>query len=312
MILKKTCLTVKRILLPLPHQIKTALLVLLFPMLVLGQELTSEQVWEDYTILKSVLVKGHPSLYDYTTKAVWDQLFTEFETTTVKALQNKHDLYKSLTALTDHVRDGHLIVMRPLLDSIPNLFPLLLKIIDGQLYTATDDFEIPIGAELLAIDGTASAVLLKQFMKYAPADGYNTTKKDRQVEREFGILHFYEFGSRPTYQITYKTPTGVVLQKTIYSQPFESIGARFVTLNSNRKNNNRNQKMPFLYVIDSLQTAVLTLPTFHLAADRFQSELATIFKEIKRKKSQHLIVDIRQNDGGYPQNAISAFSYLTK
>ena len=31
-------------------------------------------------------------------------------------------------------------------------------------------------------------------MKYASADGFNETKKDRQIEMEFGILHFYEFG----------------------------------------------------------------------------------------------------------------------
>ena len=46
--------------------------------------------------------------------------------------------------MTDYVRDGHLIVMRPQIDSLPNLFPLLLKIINKKLYSDTDNFDFVI------------------------------------------------------------------------------------------------------------------------------------------------------------------------
>ncbi len=300
-------------------------LILLLPLTVFGQkELTKGLIIEDYTILKNVLTKGHPSLYEYTSKSKWDSLFTNFEKEKVKTIQNNTDLYKSITELTDYVRDGHLIVMHPKLDSIPKLFPLLLKIINGKLYADTDDFGIPIGSEIVSIDGVHGTELRKKLMKYAPSDGFNTSKKDRQVEREFGILHFYEFGSSPSYQIEYKTPSDKTITKNIESQSFESIGSRFNKRNSYfsiyHKSDNKDEYAkntirkikPFVYFVDSLSTAVLTINSFNLNVEQFQSSLKDIFKEIKRKKAENLIIDIRQNEGGYPLNAINTFSYIAR
>lgn len=287
--------------------------VLLLPSLILGQkQLTQEQVFEDYTILKNVLTQGHPNLYEYTTKSQWDSLFAKYEGKKLKTIENNTDLYKGITELTDHIRDGHLIVMRPQLDAIPHLFPLWLKIINGKLYTDTDDFGIPVGSEIISIDGINGTAIRKALLKYAPSDGFNTTKKERQIEREFGILHFYEFGAKSTYLVEYKTPSYQLITKTIKSQSFESIGRRFNKRNSHFAKNTLRKKEPYLYFVDSLNTAVLTLNTFTLEVAKFQSAVKAIFKEIKRKKCKNLIIDIRQNEGGYPLNAINTFSYVAR
>ncbi len=299
--------------------------ILLLPLIVFGQkELTKEQILEDYVILKDVLTKGHPGLYEYTSKSEWDSLFVNFEKEKSKAIHNHNDLYKSITELTSHVRDGHLIVMHPPLESIPKMFPLLLKIINDKLYTDTDDFGIPIGSEIVSIDGVNGTELRKRLMKYAPSDGFNMSKKDRQIEREFGILYFYEFGAKHTYQIKYKTTSNQVITKNIESQSFESIGSRFTKRNSyfsiyhKSKNksdfvkNTLGKKEPFLYFVDHLNTAVLTLNSFGLNQEKFQSRLKELFKEIKKRKAQYLVIDLRQNEGGYPENAINTFSYIAK
>jgi len=298
--------------------------LVLFPLSLFSQnELSREQVLEDYTILKNVLTKGYPSLYEYTSQSEWDSLFSNFENEESSTIHNNNDLYKSITKLTDYARDGHLIVMRPQLDTLPKLFPLLLKIIGEKFYTDTYDFDIPVGSEIISIDNINGTELRNRFLKYAPSDGFNITKKDRQVEREFGILHFYEFGAKDNYQIEYKTPSNELLIKTIESKTFESISKRLVNRNSyfstyhNIKNktefaNNTIRKQePYLYLIDSLNTAVLTMNSFMLDVKKFQAELKSIFKEINQKKIEHLIIDIRQNKGGYPLNSINAFSYLT-
>jgi hypothetical protein len=212
--------------------------------------------------------------------------------------------------------------MHPQLDSIPKLFPLLLKIIDEKFYTDTDDFGIPIGSEIISIDDIRGTELRKSLLKYAPSDGYNTSKKDRQIEREFGILHFYEFGTKDLYQVNYKTPSNDIFTKDIKSQSFQSIGKRFVNRNSyfskyhNAEDkpeyvkNTIGKKEPFIYFIDSLNTAVLTMNSFDLNVEKFQLELKDIFKQINQKKIDQLIIDIRQNEGGYPINSINAFSYI--
>ena len=303
---------------------KTIIFIIIFcPLFVLGQEeLTKEQLTEDFTILKNVLTKGYPSLYEYTSQSKWDSLFTNFEKEKLTTIKTTNDFYKSITELTDYARDGHLIVMRPQLSSIPKLFPLLLKIIDEKFYTDTDDFGIPIGSEIISIDGLNAIKLRQTFFKYAPSDGFNKTKKDRQIEREFGILHFYEFGAKDIYQVEYKTPSNEIHTKNIKSQSFESIGSKFVNRNSyfslyhNAENkaefakNTIGKKEPFVYFVDSLNTAVLTMNSFQLDVEKFREELKIIFKNINRKKIEHLIIDIRQNEGGYPLNSINAFSYI--
>ena len=306
-------------------KLKIFFFAVFLPSIVFSQkQLTKEQVLEDYEILKNVMTKAHPSLYEYTSQSEWDELFKNFELEKLQTIQNKGDFYKSITELTDHVRDGHFIVMRPQLASIPKFFPLLLKIIDGKLYTDTDDFGIPLGSEIASIDGIDGEELRKKLMKYAPSDGFNTSKKDRQLEREFGILHFYEFAAKPTYKIIYKTPSNQVFTKNIDSQSFEEIGKRFPTrssyFSSYHKSENKSEfvkntlgkKEPFLYFIDSLKTAVLTINAFGLEQARFQSELKDLFKEIKQKKAKQLIIDLRQNEGGYPENANFVFSYIAR
>ena len=292
-------------------KIKILFLAILLPLIALGQKrLTIEQVLEDYEILKNVLTKGHPNLYEYTSKSEWESLFTDFEENKITTIYNNNDFYKSISKLTDYVRDGHLIVMRPQLDSVPNLFPLLFKIINKKLYTDTDDFDIPVGSEIISIDGMNAMEIRDRLMKYAPSDGFNETKKDRQIEMEFGILHFYEFGAKPAYQVEYKTPSNEVMTNTIESQSFESIGKRFTKKNSFLARKTLSKKGPHLYFIDSLNTAVLTLNTFNLDIERFQGALADIFKDIKRKKAKNLIIDVRKNEGGYPLNAITTFTYI--
>ncbi len=300
-----------------------SLVIFFCPLFALGQVvLTKEQFREDYSILKNILTKGYPSLYEYTSPSEWDSLFTVFEKDKLHTINSINDFYKSITALTNYTRDGHLIVMHPPLTSIPKLFPLLLKVIDEKLYTDTDDFGIPIGAEIISIDNISAATIRNKLLKYAPSDGYNTSKKDRQIEREFGILHFYEFGPKDSYQVAYKTFSNEVFKKTIKSQSFESIGGRFGKRNSyfsiyhGAKDKHEfvkrtiGKKEPFVYFIDTLRTAVLTMNSFQLDVDKFQSELQLIFKNINRKKIQNLLIDIRQNEGGYPLNSIKAFSYI--
>jgi len=292
-------------------KIKILFLAILLPLIALGQKrLTNEQVLEDYEILKNVLTKGHPNLYEHTSKSEWESLFTDFEENKITTIYNNNDFYKSITKLTDYVRDGHLIIMRPQLDSVPNLFPLWFKIINKKLYTDTDDFDIPVGSEIISIDGMNAMEIRDRLMKYAPSDGFNETKKDRQIEMEFGILHFYEFGAKPAYQVEYKTPSNEVMTNTIESQSFESIGKRFTKRNSFLARKTLSKKGPHLYFIDSLNTAVLTLNTFNLDKERFQGALADIFKDIKRKKAKNLIIDVRKNEGGYPLNAITTFTYI--
>ena len=286
-------------------------------------ELSQEQVLKDYTIFKEIITTGHPSLYEYTSKSQWDSIFSSFEQKDIKEIRTSNDLFKSITSIADKAKDGHLIIHHPKMDTVPPLFPLLLKIIDGRFYTDTDDFGIPIGSEIMSINSKSSQEILKDLLKYAPSDGFNLTKKYRQIEKEFGILHYYEYGSKKSYAVKYTAIDGEAKTIDIAPKSFESIGNRYPNRNSHFAlyhqdtdrldyfKNRIAEKWPYIYYIDSINTAVLTVNSFGLDPQEFKSKLIDLFKEIKKKKAKNLIIDIRQNIGGYRINAINLYAFLT-
>ncbi|MBK6265512.1 hypothetical protein JKA74_10725 [Marivirga sp. S37H4] len=295
-----------------------------FPVALSAQtELMQKQIREDYSIFKNILTSAHPGLYEYTSQAQWDSLFTHFEEG-LNQLKNADDLFKSMSALADHVKDGHFIIHHQKMDTVPSMFPLFIKIIDEKFYADTDDFDIPVGSEITSVDGINSEELLNRMLKYAPSDGYNVTRKYRQIELEFGILLFYEFGAKKAYTVRCRTPDNLTKTTEIQSQSLESIGNR----NHNRHSyfsayhqttdkaahfrNTIHRKWPFVYFIDSTNTAVLTVNSFGVDPQEFKSRLIDIFKEIKKKKTDHLIIDVRQNIGGFRINAINLFSFISE
>lgn len=283
-------------------------------------ELTEKQIHEDFTIFKTILTSSHPSLNEYTTKSEWDSIFVSFE----KKIKNFDDLFRSINVISDYVRDGHLRVLHPKMKTVPSMFPLLLKIIDKKLYTDTGDFDIPVGSEIISIDGIKSDILINRLLKYAKTDGYNLSKKYRQIESEFSILHYYEFEKKNNYKVNYITTNNRQIKTVnVKSKPFKSIGMRFPNRNSyfsmyhnkagrfEHFKNTINQKFPNIYFIDSLKTAVLTVNSFGVNPQEFKSKLIGIFKTIRKKKTEFLIIDIRKNIGGYRVNAINLFSFIT-
>lgn len=302
---------------------KLIILSIFLPLILSAQtELTKKQIQEDFTIFKNVLINSHPSLYEYTTKSEWDSIFNSFENK-INQIKTSDDLFKSINVIADNVKDGHLRVLHPTMETVPSMFPLVLKIIDTKLYTDTEDFGIPIGSEIISIDGIKNDELINSLLKYAQTDGYNLTKKYRQIESEFGILHFYEFGAKSSYNVTYITPNNQTKTIEVLSQSFQSIGMRFPNRNSyfsiyhnktdklEHLKNTLSQKMPYVFFIDSINTAVLTVNSFGVNPQEFKSKLIDLFKGIKKKKAEALIIDIRQNIGGFRINAINLFSFIT-
>ena len=285
-------------------------------------ELTEEQIHEDFTIFKKVLTNSHPGLYEYTSEPQWDSVFENFDKELAQ-LKNSNDLFKSLNLIASHVKDGHLRILHPKIENVPSMFPLVLKIISKKIYTDTEGFGIPVGSEIVSIANVKSEELLDRFVKYVQSDGNNNTKKFRQIELEFGILHYYEFGAKDSYEVVYLGRNNQRITAEIESQPFESIGKRFASRNSYFSNyhnkpdklehfkNTISQKLPFVYFIDSINTAVLTANSFGVDPQEFKSKLIDIFKDIKKNKVKSLIIDIRQNDGGYRVNAIHLFTFIT-
>ena len=287
-------------------------------------QLDSIKAAEDFTVFQKILTEGHPALYEYISKDSLSHLFSS-QRNKISDSTTDIDLYKSLVTITSPIGDGHLQLFAPnTLKTESYYFPLILKIIDSEFYTDTKDFGIPIGSKIVEINEIKTATLLQKFKKYISSDGYNNTRKYRDIELKFGLYFAYEFGITKKFEIKYKTPGSEEIKSiTLDAEPFIRVRLRNAKRNSYfhpfHKNTDTIQyfedrisnKNPYVYYKKNLKTAILVVNSFSGDIKIFKSTLIKIFKEINKKKIEHLIIDVRNNDGGYRPNAIHLFSFIT-
>lgn len=282
-----------------------------------------DQATEDFKIFEKILKEGHPALYDYTDKEKLDIAFDEAKESFANDTLDIR-LFKKMQKIVAQIKDGHLLLFPPnTLNTTQYYFPLIIKMINTDFYTDTDDFGIPIGSKILEINGKKITHILEDLKKYAASDGSNLTRKYRDVELKFGLYYVCEYGLTKEFKVLYTEPDGTEKTSAILSEPFVTVKHRNTKRNSYfakyhlQKDGidffaqHVNPKEPFVYYKDHLKTAVLVVNSFAGDTKAFKSSLIKIFKELHKKKTKHLIIDIRNNDGGYRPNAIHLFSYIT-
>jgi len=278
------------------NRISCTVLFITISFALFGQKkISQQQAQEDFRIFENILKKGHPSLYEYISKSDLDSIFS-----VTKESLNKEttdiEVFKKMQQLTDHIKDGHLQLYAPnTMNTTQYYFPLILKIIQTEFYTDTDDFEIPIGSKILRINKKPTSQILEALKKYAPADGHN---------------------------FNYLTPNGDEKSITLTSEQFVKAKHRNINRNSYFSNyhgqqdkvaffsKHINSKEPFIYYKDHLQTAVLVVNSFGVDIRAFKTRISQLFKEVYKNKVKHLIIDIRNNDGGYRPNSVHLFSFI--
>jgi len=278
---------------------------------------------KDFTIFENILKKGHPRLFEYLTR---DSLDVAFQ---IKQSIDKNitdiALYKKMLQITDRIKDGHLLLFAPKTIKVDqNYFPLILKVINAHFYVDTDDFGIPIGSKITSINGKNDTQILEDFKKYVATDGFNLTRKYRDIELKFGLFYAYEYGITKKFTVEYIAPTGTSKKIELAAESFITTKLRNTKRNSyfaqfhNQKNGfdffekHINNKEPFVYYKEELNTAILVVNSFGIDIRIFKSKLVTIFKELKEKKIRRLIIDLRNNDGGFRPNTVHLYSFIAK
>ncbi|RZS92535.1 S41 family peptidase [Aquimarina brevivitae] len=298
---------------------------LCLPQLAEGQyTLGASKAKEDFTVFENILLQAHPGLYDHISKDLLSQLLTKEKTNLSDSITDI-ELYKKLLKISDPIGDGHLQLFAPEKLKIQTYyFPIIVKIIDGEFYTDTNDFELPVGTKITAINDIPAPTILARLKKYVPTDGHNLSRKHREIELKFGLFYAYEFGIVKEFKVSYESQDNSILQsKVILAEPFIKVRLRNAKRSSyfaafhQQKNDIRyfekyiGNKDPYVIYKDALKTAILVVNSFSVDIKPFKSKLVKIFKEINKRKIEHLVIDVRNNDGGYRPNAIHLYSFLT-
>lgn len=289
---------------------------------VLNGQFSSDQFVQDLRTFRSIREKANSGLYVYRNKKQIDSIYQQAEE---KARNSKNifDFYKVIAQLTGFEGSCHNYTDLPnhasyYLTQKPEYLPITLKNIDGRLLQDSKDTAVPLGAEILSINGVSAKQMIRRFSQYYFSDGYSMPYKET-TGFERGILDkFYiEFGNHKEYLIQYQW-NGVVKEVSLPGIPLES----FKKLQESRYSLTFDKKLlseKYSFSKEGEGIYRLSLRGFDFATGKedpaykkFSVFLDQMMDTLEQEKIQDLIIDLRGNTGGTGALYEKVFSYFTQ
>lgn len=289
------------------------------------QTFSREAMLEDFRYMKKALLQCHPGLYRYQTSAQIDSLFHATEA----AIGDSLSLYEGFalfSRLTSAIRCAHTVLTpqenwTELFFREVRHFPYQVFFIGDKAYLTvnrTRDKTIKPGAELLSINGMTADSIRQRLFRHLSADGYNQTLKAWQIDNLMFSYYYHLLIGRPdTFLIQYRDLDGAVRE---HRSP--ALGTREVDQNTHKNPVNRAilrhypRKKPQRFEIDPARgIAVLTLREFFggdgaSARRQLREYLGKCMQQISEQKIGHLVVDLRNNSGGYDSQGQELLSWF--
>ena len=273
---------------------------------------SAEELQADFKQFRQFLESSHPKMYRFTSRKTFDSLF-EAQYRLINRPLSTQEFYPILAPLVARVGCGHTSLWSPdgYWDRAPQrMFPLGVYARDGKLYVIHSyNRESPVayGCQVLSVNGRDAGILLNELLENIWSDGFINTGKYWRLNNVFSHLYALNFGFPEKFDITVLEHG---LEKRIRMDPIprntmwnyrDSLVASGVI----------PRKDLFMELIDE-ETALLTIRTFAWYDNNkgFKRFIDSSFQVIKSKKIEHLILDLRGNDGGDPFCSTHLMSYL--
>jgi hypothetical protein len=285
--------------------------------------LTAEQANLDMRVLRRVLLALHPALTKYRSQAEMDAAVATFEARG-NAARTPTEMYLAATELAAAIRCGHTwtnvlnqsgITKAALLDSA-NKLPFTMTLVEGRwLVLASADVAIQKGDEVLAVNNIAAREMVAMMMPYLRADGSSDGKRLRQLGHD--RLDFSQMDilwpllSPPVegkYNIELRRTAGGMGSVIKVNAAATTIAARKASL---AVQGVKPIDPKWRFRIEN-NVGYLTLPNFAFWNSKFDwaGFLANTFAELNNKSVPHLVIDIRDNEGGDGAIGGAVMSYL--
>lgn len=289
---------------------------------VLNGQFSSDQFVEDLRTFRSIREKANSGLYVYRNKKQIDSIYQQAEE---KARNSKNifDFYKVIAQLTGFEGSCHNYTDLPnhasyYLTQKPEYLPITLKNIDGRLLQDSKDTAVPLGAEILSINGVSAKQMIRRFSQYYFSDGYSMPYKETTgFERGMLDKFYIEFGNHKEYLIQYQW-NGVVKEVSLPGIPLEN----FKKLQESRYSLTFDKKLfseKYSFSKEGEGIYRLSLRGFDFATGKedpaykkFSVFLDQMMDTLEQEKIQDLIIDLRGNTGGTGALYEKVFSYLTQ
>lgn len=272
-----------------------------------AQDLSPDQLKEDFRIFRESLEKFHPEMYRFTAPEVFEAQFEEIETA-IETPMSQQEFYKLLRPVLVSLKDGHIKWIVQGKDQHygfyeENLFPVELYFENEKVFALRhfSGEKIPALAEVLTINNQPIQSIKSQLMKTLTfGDGESQGGKYFQLNRYFSAYFATEFGTRENYTVEW-----VAHGKT---EKWTGSGVSREEI----ENNFSEVEAPFTFKMINGWTGVLKINRFYSMPGEpdFSKFLKNSFQSLKNEGISNLILDLRGNEGGSEKLGIELYSYL--
>ena len=298
-----------------------------------NQKTAAPKFKEDLIVLKEILEANHPSLYWYTTKDSMDYYFNNAINSINDSL-TEVECRNKVAFVLSKIHCGHTAV-RFSKDFTKQqekhrypMFPLSIKTWKDTLVVTgcylPKDTTFKRGTVITSINGRSNKELLDSMFQLISTDGYTNVYKSQSISGNFGLTYKLAWGLDSNYTITYldsagKTQTTTITnyapvpnpskasQKTIDSlKKLLSAVPELKKMEHTKKKPSKREMLRSLSMDSTQSTAYLRLTTF--SEGHLRTFFRRSFRKLEESKTKNLIIDLRENTGGY----VSSSNLFTK
>jgi len=276
------------------------------------QTITADSARRSITELMGEMAKKHPGFYRYTSRSEFAH-FIDSSLAAIKGPMDQLQYFRTIKPLIAKVRCVHTNVSlsgeyMDFLNQQQNMLPLDVYFIGEKAYISKNysgNGAVPVGAELLSINGHSIAVIRVRLFEMIPSDGFNQSWKYQAINNRFAQAYRANYELSDSYKIRVATDQG--------EKEFNLAAVR-------------NDVIPVPAIMDlenkprlsfSIKEAVgtLTIRSFgetdiKAGKQQFRKFIAGVFKDLKEQHIQKLVIDLRNNTGGSDPNAVLLSRYL--
>jgi hypothetical protein len=283
------------------------------------KELSPAALKEDFERLRFSLEEAHAGLYRYVPKSEMDKHFEDLEGRLAGPLRVSQ-FYSGVLKLIAAIRDGHTSVMAP--ESLSAWFrqkpirPPVSLYFEGRRIRVLKDVSgrkpSAVGCDVLAVNGRPIAEVTSALLRYLPGDGYSDGRRRANLQNPdvFGGLLALEYGETEKYVFRLRAADGK-------ERDHEAAGLSLEELEKKMGPLRPPLPTPLLSLRFEGEVAVLTVRTFggrtlSSAGFSYPDFLAQSFRTLQERKTESLIIDVRDNSGGSDEFGQMLYAHLAR
>jgi hypothetical protein len=267
---------------------------------------------EDFKQLQQIIEAEHPKFYTDIEKL---QSLIKDQYALLEDGMEEHEFYRVIAPIVAALHCGHTVLklsdgLRQAMDEKGRFLPLIVKVIQNRVYVfkSLNSPAVPEGAEILSINGRAIGDIIAVFLNNIPSDGENTSRKYFMMNKWFHAYYIIFIENPKTYKVTYMPMNGGNRQEAMLTplvgEQYKNKMGEIITEPDNEDYNGFLEK----------DYAVLNINSFSFydtyRTKKFWEFLDAFFADIRENSVEHLILDLRDNGGGNPDNAAYLFRHL--